>query len=173
MQIGASGDSPLPPIRGIPAEDVVNAIVFALPAVIGSSLALILILNLWLAGKAVAVSQRLARPWPFLPGAAMPPLALPIFLAALAGALVPGFVGVAGLAVFGGLSMAFAFQGLALVHETTRGRPARGALLAATYFLTIFIGQVAWPVLALAGIADAAFGLRKRLSSGGAGPSST
>jgi hypothetical protein len=172
LQTGTSGDAPLPPIRAIAAEDVVEGIVFALPAVVASSLALVLVLNLWLAGKTVAVSQRLPRPWPFLPGAAMPPLAIALFLGSIAAAFVPGFVGLAGLAAFGGLSMAFAVQGLALVHDTTRGRPARGALLAATYFLTIFIGQVAWPVLALAGIADAAFGLRKRLSSG-PGPHST
>jgi hypothetical protein len=173
LQTNTPSDTPLPSIRGIAAEDVVNGIVFALPAAVAASLTLVLILNLWLAAKTVAVSQRLPRPWPFLPGAAMPPFAIGLFLGAIAAAFVPGFVGVAGLAIFGGLSMAFAFQGLALVHDTTRGRPARGALLAATYFLAIFIGQVAWPLLALAGIADAAFGLRKRLSSGGAGPRST
>ncbi|HEX8665487.1 MAG TPA: DUF2232 domain-containing protein [Beijerinckiaceae bacterium] len=166
-------ETPLPPIRGIPAEDLANGVVSAIPFAMGWSLAFILAVNLWLAGRIVAISQRLVRPWPFMPAAALPRLALGVLAGAVALAFLPGFLGVAGIALAGSLSAAFALQGLAFVHDTTQGKPGRGALIAATWFLAIFIGHIAWPLLAVAGLADAAIGLRKRLPSGGPGPRST
>ena len=166
-------DAPLPQIRGIPAADVINGIVTATPFAVAASFAFVLAINLWLGGKVVAISQRLVRPWPFVPAVAVPRAALAALLGAVLAAFLPGFLGVAGLALTGALSTAFALQGLALVHDATRGKPGRGALLAATYFLAIFIGHIGWPLLAIAGLADAAIGLRKRFPSGGAGPRST
>jgi hypothetical protein len=164
---------PLPPIRGIPAEDLVNGAVTAVPFAMGWSFALVLAINLWLAGKVVAISQRLARPWPFTPATALPRLALASLAGAVLASFLPGFLGVTGLALVGGLSSAFALQGLAFIHDMTRGKPGRGALLAATYFLAVFIGHLAWPLLAITGLADTAIGLRNRSASAGPGPRST
>ncbi|HEV2727564.1 MAG TPA: DUF2232 domain-containing protein, partial [Solirubrobacterales bacterium] len=166
-------EAPLPPVRGIPAEDLVNGFVAAAPFGMAWSFALVLVINLWLAGRIVAISQRLVRPWPFTPATALPRLALGALAGAVLLAFLPGFPGVAGIALAGALGAAFALQGLAFVHDTTQGKPGRGALIAATWFLAIAIGHIAWPLLALAGLADAAIGLRKRLPSGGPGPRST
>jgi hypothetical protein len=166
-------ETPLPPIRGIPAEDLANGVVSALPFAMGWSLTFILVINLWLAGRVVAISQRLVRPWPFMPAAALPRLALGALVGAVVLAFLPGFPGIAGVGLAGALGAAFALQGLAFIHDTTQGKPGRGALIAATWFLVIVIGHIAWPLLAVAGLADAAIGLRKRLPSGGPGPRST
>jgi hypothetical protein len=173
MQTQTPAGTPLPPMRGISAENIIAGIVTALPFFVASSFATILAFNVWIAAKVVAISGRLARPWPFIPATAMPRAALGLLLAGAVLAFLPGFLGVAGLALLGSLNVAFALQGLALVHDASRGRPGRPVLLVATYFMAIFISQIAWPLLAMAGITDAAIGLRRRLNSGAAGPPST
>jgi Predicted membrane protein (DUF2232) len=167
-------DAPLPPVRGIPASDLVNGFVAIVPFIMGWSFAFVLAINLWLAGKVVSTSQRLIRPWPSTPAVALPRRAIVVFAGALvATALLPGFLGLAGLALLGGITAAFALQGLAFIHDATRGRPGRGGLLAATYFLAVFLGHFAWPLLAIVGFVETALGLRKRFASGGPGPRST
>ena len=94
----------------------------------------------------------------------MPRLALGILAAALALAFLSGWPAIAGRAVAGGLGMAFALQGLALVHAATRGRPGRGAILSLTYVLTVFFGGTVLPLLAIAGIVDTATALRRHVA---------
>jgi hypothetical protein len=103
----------------------------------------------------------------------MPRAALGLLAGAVPLCFLPGFPGALGLAGAGALVVAFALQGLAMLHEVSRGRPSRAMLLAGTYVLTVVVGQIMLPALAMAGIADAAFGLRRRFPSGGAGPRST
>lgn len=158
---------------GAPSADVIDAIVGAAPLFLASSFVTILTVNLWIAAKTVAISQRLPRPWPYVPDAAMPGTALALLVGAIMVGFLPGFIGALGLAMTGALLVAFALQGLALLHCVSRGRPSRGALLAGTYVLAVVVGQVMLPALAIAGIADAAFGLRRRFASGSAGPPST
>jgi hypothetical protein len=150
--------------------DLLDAAVGALPLFLASSFVTILTLNLWIAGKAVSISQRLPRPWPAIADTAMPKLALGLLAGAVAVGFLPGYVGGLGLAVTGALLVAFALQGLAMLHVVSRGRPSRAMLLAGTYVLAVFLGQIVLPALALAGIADAAFGLRRRFPPGAAGP---
>ena len=110
--------------------------------------------------------------WPDIPHTAMPRTALALLGGAVVVGFLPGFVGALGLAVTGALLVAFALQGLSMLHEVSRGRPSRGMLLAGTYVLAIVLGQIMLSAMALTGIADAAFGLRHRFPSGGAGPRS-
>jgi Predicted membrane protein (DUF2232) len=161
IDAGSPAASPLPAPSGLSAAEILNGFIAAFPAFLASSFALILALNLWLAARVVAISGRLARPWPFIPETAMPRGALLALGGGVAAALLPGFVGAAGLAVIGALGVAFALQGLALMHDLSRGRSGRGLLLASVYAFALFLSQIALPVLALAGIADSAFGLRK------------
>ena len=156
-----------------PSADLLDAVVGAVPLFLASSFVTILTVNLWIAAKVVSISQRLPRPWPDIPHTAMPKTALALLGGAAVVGFLPGFVGALGLAVTGALLVAFALQGLSMLHEVSRGRPSRGMLLAGTYVLAIVLGQIMLPALALAGIADAAFGLRHRFPSGGAGPRST
>ncbi|WP_375461332.1 DUF2232 domain-containing protein [uncultured Enterovirga sp.] len=155
--------APLPQPFGYPGADFVRLIVGIAPALLAGMLALILALNLWLAGRAVAISGRLQRPWPDVPSARMPMTALAGIAAAVVVAQLESFPGVAGTALAGGLLMAFALQGLALLHWVTRGRPARGLVLSLAYVLTLVLGYIFLPAFAVIGMVDTAFPLRRFL----------
>jgi len=156
--------------EGAQANEAVSLVVMALPFFFALNFVLILTLNLWLAGKTVQVSSRLARPWPFIPATAMPTLSLALLAAAVVVAFLPGFAGAAGLVLAGALSSAFALQGLAFIHATSQRRPGRGFLLGSIYTLALVMSQVVLPLLAMLGLADVAFSLRNRFGPGGAGP---
>ncbi len=122
--------------------------------------------NLWIAGRVVRLSRRLARPWPDLAAIVFPAECVPLLVAVIAAALLPGMVGLfAGLAA-ATLGVAFAMLGLAVIHSLTRNRSGRGLILTCTYASLAFLG---WPalILALIGLAEALFGLRGRAGQRG------
>jgi hypothetical protein len=173
LQMRVPSETPLPPtFGGVPREQFIEALVGAVPFIAATAFALVLTLNLWIAAKVVAISQRLPRPWPAIAATRMPGSALLLLGAAVLASFVPGLVGVLALAFVGGLLMAFALQGLALLHHVSRGRPGRTGLLVGAYVLLAFIAHTFLPLLAVAGIADTAVDLRRRFP-GGAGPTST
>ena len=162
-----------PPAQGAPpdaVENLLDAIVTAVPVIASAVFALVFTLNLWIAAKVVQTSQRLVRPWPYLPATVMPRQAMLLMAGAILLSFGPGFVGVSGLSLVGALTITFALQGLALVHEITRGRNARVATLTAIYVLIVFIGHTVLPFMALLGMADTALALRNRFASRAAGP---
>lgn len=163
-RVGRSG--PLPQMLGIPGVEVVRLIVGLAPAMMAGFLTVVLAVNLWLAGKAVSISGRLVRPWPDIASARMPVAAIAAVAAALLAGQVHGFAGVAGMALAGGLLMAFALQGLALLHDVSRQRPGRGLILSVAYFMTVVLVYVVLPAFALLGIADTALPLRTALGRG-------
>lgn len=167
IQTRAPG-SPAPPSFATP--EFAARLVEIVPLVATTIFALVLMLNLWMAAKVVSISQRLPRPWPSIPDTIMPRGSLGLLGAAIALAFLPGYAGVLGLALLGGLTMAFALQGLAFVHATTRGRSARTAFLTATYVLALLFGHTVIPLLAIAGMADAGLSLRQRIKPPGAPP---
>ena len=164
-QFGLQATADLPEIAGMSGADVVSAVVDLVPAGLAAVIALVLTLNLWVAAKAVSISGRLSRPWPVVPTARMPRLALVMFALGIPLALAWGFIGIAGIGIIGALAMAFALQGLAFLHAVTVGRPGRRILLSLAYFLALFFGQVFLPILTLTGLADTASPLRRRLIS--------
>jgi hypothetical protein len=173
IQLHVPAETPLPPtFGGVPREQFLEALVGAVPFLAATAFALVLALNLWIAAKVVAISQRLPRDWPVIPATRMPHSALMLLAGAVAVSFVPGLVGVLALAFAGGLLMAFALQGLALLHHVSRGRPGRTGLLVGAYILLAFIAHTFLPLLALAGIADTAVDLRRRFP-GGAPPPTT
>ena len=159
---GSPQVAPVLPPGGFSRAELVGGFIAGFPTFLASSFTLILALNLWLAAKAVAISGRLSRPWPFIPATAMPRTALVALGGALLLAFVPGYIGAFGLAVIGALGTAFALQGLAVMHDLTSGRPGRGFLLGTAYVFAFIVSQLALPLFALAGIADSAFRLRER-----------
>ena len=173
LQMRIPAETPLPPtFGGVPREQFIEALVGAVPFIAATAFALVLTLNLWIAAKVVAISQRLPRPWPAIAATRMPLSALLLLAGAVLASFVPGLVGVLALAFVGGLMMAFALQGLALLHHVSRGRAGRTGLLVGAYILLAFIAHTFLPLLALAGIADTAVDLRRRFP-GGAGPTPT
>ncbi|MDB5591016.1 DUF2232 domain-containing protein [Enterovirga sp.] len=155
--------APLPETFGVAGAEFVQVLVALAPALLASMLTLILALNLWLAAKVVLISGRLLRPWPDVPSIRMPLGALGAVVAGLVFSQFQGFPGLVGTAVAGGLLMAFALQGLALVHDATRGRPARGLVLSLTYMLTLVLGYLFLPAFALVGMLDTALPIRRAL----------
>jgi hypothetical protein len=152
-----------------PANELVTLFVQALPFFFALNFVIVLSLNLWLAAKTVQISGRLARPWPFIPATAMPGIAVALLAAAVAAGFLPGFVGAFGLALSGALVAAFALQGLAFLHDTSRQRPARGFMLSSVYALALLMSSVVVPLLAILGLADVALSLRNRFGPGAAG----
>ena len=167
LQTGAGRSGPIPPVAGIQAETLVRALVILAPAGLASLIALIVAANLWAAAKVVAISGRLARPWPFLPATRMPLLGLGGLATGLILFQLPGYAGTIGAALIGSFSLAFALQGLAFLHDVSRGKPGRLPLLILTYLFALILGQVVLPVLAVLGMADTATSLRSRLAARG------
>ena len=159
----AEGDAPR-------ASDFVSLFVQALPFFFALNFVFVLALNLWLAAKSVQISSRLARPWPFIPATTMPRSAVALLAGAAAAGLLPGFVGAFGLALSGALLAAFALQGLAFLHDTSRQRPARSFMLGSVYALALLMSSVVVPLLAVLGLADVVLSLRNRFGPGAAGP---
>ncbi|CAH1660901.1 conserved membrane hypothetical protein [Hyphomicrobiales bacterium] len=148
---------------GIAVDDLVDAIITAVPPLAAASFVLMLALNLWLAAKTVSISQRLPRPWPAIADTAMPRSMLPAFVVAAVLAVVgSGFIGLIAAALAGSLICAYALQGLATLHALTRGKPGRPFILGLTYAILVIFLVWILPVLALFGIIDTLMGLRAR-----------
>jgi hypothetical protein len=133
------------------------------PAMAFSGL-MLTIANLWLGARIVQISARLPTPWPDIPYN----LRLPVpFAAALIPAIGLIFIGheigfVAAIAA-ASLATALSLQGLAVMHDLTRGMSTRTPLLFGAY-LVMSIVVPPWPmaVFTVVGLVDAALGLRER-----------
>ena len=111
--------------------------------------------NLWLAARAVKVSDRLPRPWPNLPDhLRLPRLAAAGFAVLAAGRLLPAPFGVAAGVLAAALGTVFAFEGLATAHVLTRGIPARPIALGAVYLTVVLLRPGPVYALALLGCID-------------------
>lgn len=142
--------------------ELAHSLAPAVPLGIGASFVTTITANLWLAARAVKVSGRLPRPWPFIPATALPRTGLLLLLLAAALAALGGFVGLAATAFAGALLAAFMFSGLCLLHDISRGRPWRAPMLISVYVALVVMQAVLTPLLALIGLADSLFGLRRR-----------
>lgn len=150
------------PSSDVGIAELAQGVAAAVPVGIGASFVTTITLNLWLAGKTVSISGRLPRPWPFIPSASLPRPALLLLGGAVIVSLTGGFIGVAGAALTGALLAAFMFTGLAMLHDLSRGRPWRMPMLISVYVALVVMQAVLTPLLALAGLIDTLFGLRKR-----------
>jgi hypothetical protein len=158
----------LPP--GFDADGLATTLAALVPFAAAASFVPMIVANLWMAARAVHVSGRLPRPWPDIPLTSLPREAGFLAAAAVALSFLPGFAGVAGVALLGALTSAFALNGLAGIHQMTRGRSWRlGALVG------LYVGlMIAWiwilPLIALWGLFDCLFGVRARRSGPPAAP---
>ena len=168
--LGSSGGTTAP-AEGAGGTQFRHLILKFVPMIVAAIFCLFFVVNAWLGAKAVQISGRLVRPWPMLFTARMPLLAVALLVGGLLAAFMPGYVGVGGTALAGAMAMAFALQGLALLHHVTMGRPGRLGILVCTYILTLFFGGTFLPLMAVAGVVDTTTPLRRRLTltSGGAG----
>ena len=145
------------------AEEFVTVFDYAIPASTAISWLLLMLFNLWLAGRITLASGRLIRPWPDL-GALRLPALFPFIFAGLVGLLFladPIPVLVSG--PLGAFLLVYLLVGLAVLHTITRRFPLRGMVLGAAYAGMVVLPQV-FPVLAvLIGLGEPMLRLRERL----------
>ncbi|UDL95237.1 YybS family protein [Lichenihabitans sp. PAMC28606] len=148
---------------GINPSEFAGLVVRILPLAMAASSFIMLMLNLWLAGRISEISHRLIRPWPSVPdGLMLPRWAPALVLLGVLPLFADGLIGIGAATVAASFATAFALQGLATAHVLTRGFTARRAILAAIYVVTAMI--MPWPLIALTliGLVDCLFSLRFR-----------
>jgi hypothetical protein len=148
---------------GLSVADFTDAILKTMPMAIASFVLLMLVGNLWLAGRVVLTSNKLPRPWPDIAHELRVPRLLVLPLGgAFALCLMKGWPASFGLIAVVTLGLTYALQGIAVVHDLSRGSRWRVLLLCLVYTALIFLTP--WPLalLALVGLADTAFSLRDR-----------
>jgi hypothetical protein len=150
------------PTLGAEEIDEATAIALALlPAASAISTMGSLLFNLWLAGRITMASGRLHRPWPDLAAIVYPP-ATPLLLAVATGAgFLAGLPGMIAAGFAGPLFLAYVLLGLAVVHFLTRGRPWRPFALWGLYASLFVMNTVASLAVALLGLAEAIWPMRK------------
>ena len=148
---------------GTDTERLIGILVAAIPPAAAVLATLINIANLWLAGRIVKLSGRLARPWPDLSTLTLPTFAPTLVAIAIAGTFLPDLAGIVSGVVAASLITAYALLGFAILHAITRGASYRTFWLFGAYAAVAILG---WPVLAMAllGLADSAFNIRARLA---------
>ncbi len=143
-------------------QRLVDFLVAAMPPAAAVLATITNVLNLWLAGRVVKFSGRLARPWPALAAMTLPrPLAAAL-VAAAALSFAGGLIGIMAGVVAAGLVMAFGVLGFAVLHAVTQGLSARALLLGGIYAGVLVFG---WPllVLSLLGLIETTVDLRARV----------
>ncbi len=134
-----------------------------MPAVAACLITFALTANLWLAGRVVELSHRLAYPWPDIPHNLRVPRILALVLAVCCGlAFLHGLPGAVARTAAASLGILFVLQGLAVVHDVTRGMRFRTSLLCGLYLAIGFL--MPWPlvIFAVIGLVDAALSLRDK-----------
>jgi hypothetical protein len=157
----ALGSYDLP--NGISLNDLARLVIRAAPPFAASMIFVVLLLNLWLAGRIAQVSSRLTRPWPDVAHEFRVPRLLGLaFAAASVLCLLGGLAGLIASIATAVLAILFALQGLCVIHDLSRGMKFRGALLCGLYVSLALL--MPWPlvVFTLLGLVEAGFGLRDR-----------
>ena len=144
---------------GVDVHRLAVATTWAQMPILAASSLVSLGVNLWLAARITRASGRFPAPWPDLPRGLRVPRPLALVLAATLGlAFAGGLAGMLALILAGALVMAFTVQGIAVIHDVTRGKSYRFPLLIIVYL------SLPWLLLfhALVGLCDAGFSFRDR-----------
>ena len=142
---------------------LLDFLVVALPPAAAVLTTITNVLNLWLAGRIVAVSGRLKRQPPDLSAIQFPFYAPLLLGGAIAGSFLPSLIGTAAGVLAASMLMAYALLGFAVLHNITRSIKGRPFILGGVYAAVMVFG---WPalVMMLLGLADTAFDIRGRIA---------
>ena len=145
------------------AKRLVEFMVAVVPPAAAIAATVTSVINLWLAGRVVKFSGRLARPWPDLSAMTFPPLAAAALAVALAASFIGGMAGILAGVVTAALVVAYGILGFAVLHAITRGQRSRPFLIGSIYASVLVFG---WPLLMLSllGLVDTIFNLRARVA---------
>ncbi len=148
---------------GVDVDKVALVVTWAQMPLMTAAEVVVLVFNLWLAARIAQASHLLAAPWPDVPGHLRTPRPLALVLAVALGLSFAGnLVGALGLIVSGALLMAFALQGLAVLHALTRGKSYRFPLLIIIYLTMGMLMPWLLVGYGLLGLVDTAFAFRDR-----------
>jgi hypothetical protein len=148
---------------GIDLPELTRLLVLTTAPLIAAYLFFMFMLNLWLAARAVQISGRLTRPWPDIPRSLRAPRIFAVFfLVAILGCFIGGLASVIAASFAAAIGAAFALQGLAVVHDLSRGQSYRTPMLFAIYTLLAVLMTWPLPIFTLIGLAEAIFLLRDR-----------
>ena len=148
---------------GIDVDKVALVVTWAQMPLMAAAEVLVLVFNLWLAARITQASNLLAAPWPDVPAHLRAPRPLALGLAVALGLSFAGnLVGAFGLIVSGALVMAFALQGLAVLHALTRGKTYRFPLLIIVYLTMGMLMPWLLVGYGLLGLVDTVFAFRDR-----------
>ncbi len=161
--------------RGLPEHiqraTLARMVVESMPATASSVIVLAFAVDLWIAGRVADLSRRLPFPWPDIPqGLHVPRICALVFFACIIVSFLPALPGIIGSIGAATLGLVFVLQGLAVVHDLSRGMKFRTALLTGIYVAIVLL--MPWPLIifALIGLAEAGFGLRDRKKAAALSP---
>ena len=134
---------------------------FLLPAGLAVQWLMVCAINLYLAGRIILASGRLARDWPDIAAMSFPPTFGLALALALVAANTNGIFAVAGTSFFGAFLAAYMLAGLALAHSVGR----RGAMWVVwiVYLGLFFLWPFFMPAVVLAGLLESTLQLKRRL----------
>ncbi|MFN3657928.1 MAG: DUF2232 domain-containing protein [Pseudolabrys sp.] len=162
-ETGGAADRPLSLPGVTNAQRVIEFMVAVIPPAAAVLATVTALINLWLAGRVVKFSGRLARPWPDLSAMTFPPSVGAALAGAVALSFFDGMIGILAGVLSASLLIAYGVLGLAVLHAITQGMSARPFLIGSVYAAVLVFG---WPILLLCllGIVDALIGLRARVA---------
>lgn len=171
-EMGTAQDAPLQLPGGGDATRATELAVIALPPMAAAMWTAVSLINLWAAGRIVRISGRLVRPWPDLAAFTLPRLTLATFALCMLGASASGLLGFAAGVIAASFAVIFTALGLALMHYSTRGKPARPLMLTIVYFI---LAVQTWLLIIVAafGMVEHLFGLRARMGARNGQPPNT
>lgn len=149
--------------EGLNVHDIAVGVTWAQMPLMAGAEVVLLIFNLWLAGRIAQTSGLLSNQWPDIARYARMPRALALVLAVVLGlSIAGGLIGMMSLIASGALLMGFALQGLAVIHFVTRGKSYRLPLLIIVYLSMVIL--MPWLIVfyGFVGLLDTAFAFRDR-----------
>ncbi len=162
FMMGIARDAPLTAPGGQDPQLFIRAYANAVAPLSCAMLAVIYMLNIWLAAKIAHRSSPGAFTWTAVPTMQLPRLLLPGTALALVGGMLPDYFGLLMELLGIAAVMCLTALGYASVHHATLGLRARSMILTALWVTTFIFGLPAFAMLA-AGIAELAFGWREKI----------
>ncbi|HET9716618.1 MAG TPA: DUF2232 domain-containing protein [Pseudolabrys sp.] len=154
------------PATSLTTDRLIEFLIGAIPPAAAVLATITNLLNLWMAGRIVQFSGRLARPWPAISDMVFPTSLTFALAAAVALSFLDGMIGIIGGIISASLLLAYGVLGFAVLHQITLGMSMRGLIIGFVYGAVLVLG---WPILALCllGVVESGFGLRARIARHG------
>ena len=128
---------------------------YAFPATMALTWLGTFLLNLYLAGRLTLASGRLPRPWPELSAIHYPTgFGLGLAVALTLAVVLDGFPALLASGFAGAMLLGYLLLGLAILHDVSRGRPARTPMLLGIYIGLFVLNPWAGLLVALLGLLE-------------------